>query len=66
MTCYAYHPTSLFSLADVGRGCILSIGNLSKEKYNWKGKCEVIEHDRSQLQNKVLVLQEEMDKLKSL
>lgn len=48
-TWYAYHTTSLFSLADVDRGDVLAMRDPSKEGETWKGKYEAVEHDKTQL-----------------
>lgn len=58
VTFYAYWMTSLFSLAIIAQGEILAMGNPSKERDTWMGKCEVDEHEKSQIHKNVLDLQE--------
>lgn len=42
------------------------MGNSPKNNNTYKGKCEAVEHEKYQLQKKLLALQKEVDKMKSL
>lgn len=62
---YAYRATSLFSLATVGCGDIMAMGNPSKERDIWKGKCEDIERKLSNFQNKMVAFQEKVSRIEA-
>lgn len=55
-----YRATSLFSLVTTSRGDILALGNSSKERETWKGKCEAMRHMRYVLQLEFVALQEKI------
>lgn len=43
-TFYTYQAASIFSLVAFGHGDVLAMGNTSKARDTWKGKCEVKTH----------------------
>lgn len=57
---YAYRETSLFSLATIDCGDIMAMGNPSKERDIWKGKCEDIERKLSNFQKEMAAFQEKV------
>lgn len=59
-TFYTYRMTSPFSLVVVGRGDVLAMGNPSKKRDTWKGKCETIKRKCSKFQEDIYVLQEKI------
>lgn len=61
-----YRATSLFSLVTTSREDILALGNSSKDRETWKGKCEAMKHMRYVLQPKFVALQEKTKLVDSL
>ncbi|CAI8589277.1 unnamed protein product [Vicia faba] len=65
VTFYTYQTISLFSFVVFGQGDVLAMGNSSKERNIWKGKCKEAEQEKLKLLREMLVLRKKESQKKS-
>lgn len=66
VTYHTYWASSIFSLDGAVRGDFLALGNPSKERDTWKGKCENIENKCSKFSKEIVSLQEKVSHVEVL